>query len=180
MKRRIGDKTFPSAVLLDQHVSWTNLHYLEVQGSTWVLTVKLDTCRATITNLLAWLAWLQSMETFNIRWDGIQVTNPPDGPQQGLPTGMGVIQVNLPLQTKSSESRTADVVIAYETGPGKKSRLVVGDFMGFAPVSSTCSTFLYYVPCYGHSLDVPLLPLQLRIPSVGRTTYPWRSLPGKV
>jgi hypothetical protein len=59
------------------------------------------------------------METFNIQWDGIQVTRPPDGPQQGLPVGMGVIQVDLPLQTKSSQSRTADVVIAYETGSGK-------------------------------------------------------------
>jgi hypothetical protein len=30
IKRRIGDKTFPSAVLLDQHVTWMNLHFMEV------------------------------------------------------------------------------------------------------------------------------------------------------
>jgi hypothetical protein len=66
MKRRIGDKSFPSAVFLDQHVTWMNLHDLEVHGSTQVQTVKLDTCRAAITNLLAWLAWLRAMETFNI------------------------------------------------------------------------------------------------------------------
>lgn len=119
MKRRLGDKTFPSAVLLDQHITWMNLHYLDVHGSASSPAVKLDTCRAAITNLMAWLAWLRAMETFTIRWDSLQVTQPPDGPQQGLPVGMGVIEVNLPLQTKSSQSRTADMVIAYETGSGK-------------------------------------------------------------
>jgi hypothetical protein len=33
--------------------------------------------------------------------------------------GMGVVQLNLPIQTKSSQSRTADVVIAYETASVK-------------------------------------------------------------
>jgi hypothetical protein len=55
MKRRIGDKTFPSAVLLDQHILWMNKHFQEVFNSAPSLNVKLQTCWAVITNLAAWL-----------------------------------------------------------------------------------------------------------------------------
>jgi hypothetical protein len=56
MKRRIGDKSFPSAVLLDQHISWMNHHFRNVYNSATDLKVRLETCRAAITNFAAWLA----------------------------------------------------------------------------------------------------------------------------
>jgi hypothetical protein len=119
MKRRIGDKSFPSAVLLDQHVTWMNLHYHQVLEASTDIAVKLETCRAAIANLVGWLLWLRAVETFTLRWKGITTTLPADGPSEGLPVGMGVLQLDLQAQTKSSQSRTADMVVAYATASGK-------------------------------------------------------------
>jgi hypothetical protein len=47
------------------------------------------------------------------------VTVPNDGPREGIPVGMGVIQLDLLAQTKSSQARVVDMVIAYETNSGK-------------------------------------------------------------
>jgi hypothetical protein len=119
MKRRIGDKSFPSAVLLDQHVTWMNLHFHQVFDATKDSAVKLKTCQAAITNLAAWLAWLRAVETFTIKWDRITTTLPAEGPREGLPIGMGVLQLDLQAQTKSSQSRTVDMVVAYATASSK-------------------------------------------------------------
>jgi hypothetical protein len=119
MKRRIGDKTTPSAILLDQHITWMNHYFCDLYTSANDLDVKLAACRAAITNLVAWLAWLRAVETFTLRWDRLHITLPQDAPQEGLPIGMGVIQMNLPDQTKSNQSRTADMVVVYETASGK-------------------------------------------------------------
>jgi hypothetical protein len=83
------------------------------------LDVKLETCRAAITNLLAWLAWLRAMETFLVQWNDIMITLPVDGPRVGLPVGMGVVLVSLLAQTKSEQSQVADMVIASETASSK-------------------------------------------------------------
>jgi hypothetical protein len=55
MKRPIGDKSFPSAVLLDQHIQWMDPHFQQVVMTGDNFNVRLDACRAAITNLLAWL-----------------------------------------------------------------------------------------------------------------------------
>jgi hypothetical protein len=47
------------------------------------------------------------------------ITQPNDGPREGLPVGFGIIQLDLRAQTKSSQSRTADIVVAYDTLSGK-------------------------------------------------------------
>jgi hypothetical protein len=82
------------------------------------LDVKLETCCAAITKLLAWLAWLRAMEAFLVQWIDITITLPADGPHEGLLIGMGVVLVSLLAQTKSDQSRAADMVIAYETALG--------------------------------------------------------------
>jgi hypothetical protein len=66
MKRRIGDKSFPSAVILDQHVSWMNAHFLHVYQSATTLKIRLEMCKAAVINLIAWLGWLRAVETFSI------------------------------------------------------------------------------------------------------------------
>jgi hypothetical protein len=119
MRRRIGDKTHPSAVLLDQHITWMDAHFKAVYLAATDLDVQLETCRAAIANLLAWLAWLRAVETFSVRWGRISIVRPVDGPQEGLPGGMGIIKVDLQAQTKSSQTRTADMVIAYTTASDK-------------------------------------------------------------
>jgi hypothetical protein len=112
MKRRIGDKTNPSAVLLDQHVTWMNSHYGTSLLAASVPAVKLQVCRAAIANLAAWLGWLRAMETFLLKWGHVKITPPPEGPREGLPLGMGVVKLDLLAQTKSSQSRVVDMVIS--------------------------------------------------------------------
>jgi hypothetical protein len=119
MKRRIGDKTNPSAVLLDQHVTWMNNHYMESFQAATTLVVLIQVCRAAIANLVAWLGWLRAMETFLLTWGNATVTPPQEGPSEGLPFGMWVVQLDLLAQTKSSQARVVDMVIAYETYSGK-------------------------------------------------------------
>jgi hypothetical protein len=119
MKRRIGDKTNPSAILLDQHITWMNRHFIATYQAATALPACLATCRAAITNLLAWLAWLRALETFEVRWGGVAITRPEHGPREGLPLGMGIVQVNLQGQTKSSQARMVDMVLAYLTCSGK-------------------------------------------------------------
>jgi hypothetical protein len=119
MKRRIGDKSNPSNVLLDHHITWMNRHFMENYRAATNLSVKSAISRAAIANLLAWLAWLRALETFSVKSGGVAITRPEHGPQHGLPLGMGIIQVDLQTQTKSSQTRIADMVVAYRTGSGK-------------------------------------------------------------
>jgi hypothetical protein len=119
MRRRLGDKSNLSAVLLDQHITWIDNHLREVFRSAEDEDVRLEMCKAAITNLLAWLAWLRAVETFTIRWGGLQIVRPADGPQEGLPVGLGVVKLDLQKQTKSSQERTVDMLTAYTTASGK-------------------------------------------------------------
>jgi hypothetical protein len=146
MKRRLGDKTNPSAILLDQHISWMNSHFQGVYRSAFDLDIQLDTCRAAIANLLAWLAWLRAMETFMVRWQDIEITYPADGPREGLPVGMGVILVNLLAQTKSSQARVADMVIAYAIASGKNLGWWLSTLRNILPYPGQVPSS--YVPCH--------------------------------
>jgi hypothetical protein len=96
-----------------------NRHFIATYQAATALPVRLATCRADITNLLAWLAWLRALETFKVRWGGVAITRPEHGPREGLPLGIGIVQVNLQGQTKSSQARMVDMVIAYLTCSGK-------------------------------------------------------------
>jgi hypothetical protein len=136
MRRRLGDKTNPSAVLLDQHVTWINKHFRDLYLSSTDIDIRRDTCKAAITNLLAWLAWLRAVETFTIRWGGLQVIRPADGPQEGLPAGLGIIKLDLQAQTKSSQTRTVDMIIAYTTASGKSLGWWFEELQGLMPLQS--------------------------------------------
>jgi hypothetical protein len=119
MRRRLGDESNPSAALLDQHVAWIDRHFNDVYATTLDPIVKVNACRAAVTTLLAWLAWLRAVETFSARWGGLAVVRPDLGPQEGLPLGMGIIKLDLPDQTKSCQTRVVDMILAYTTASGK-------------------------------------------------------------
>jgi hypothetical protein len=115
MKRRMGDHAKAAVPLLDQHVRWMN-HYWDLQFlAPTTNKVKREACRAAITNLSAWLGWLRAAECFGIRWGDTTLTPPADGPTRGLPLGVGTVGYDLLEQTKSSQARTVDVVLAYTT-----------------------------------------------------------------
>jgi hypothetical protein len=120
MSRRLGEDSTPAKALLDRHIRWINNHlegcYRRLSVTTGPLARTI--CRAALCNLVAWLAWLRSMETFSLRWSDIGVILPADGRAHDLPTNVGALLLKLLPQTKSSPTRTADVPIAFATGSG--------------------------------------------------------------
>ena len=118
MKNRMGDDVKPSKALLERHVRWID-DLLETQWSTATnMVAKAAACRAATANLVGWLSWLRGGETFSLRWEDTTVVQPSDGPTLGLPPGVGMVGLALLEQTKSSQGRQADVVMAYTTGSG--------------------------------------------------------------
>jgi hypothetical protein len=113
MRRRVGDNPKPSAVLLLHHILWMANYFDELFSHAPTRSGRVEACRAALTLVLAFLAWLRAMETFGLRWGDVNVTEPPDGPTVGLPFGVGVIQLILLAQTKSSQAAAADVIAAY-------------------------------------------------------------------
>jgi hypothetical protein len=118
MSAQIGNETHPSMPLLDKHVRHLdqdlNQRYLAARDPT-------ERCRfatAGLANLSLWLAWLRSSEVFGLEWCNLGVTEPQDGPQEDLPLGCGVFNFRLSPETKSSRTKRADVVAAYETLSG--------------------------------------------------------------
>jgi integrase len=75
-------------------------------------------CRLAITNLLGWLGWLRAMETFSLQWIDVLYVDPQLGPTVGLPEDQGMVLLKLLAQTKSQQSMTADVVLAYSAASG--------------------------------------------------------------
>ena len=59
------------------------------------------------------------VENFSVTWGDTAITLPVRGPELGLPLGMGVVAMDLLPQTKSNQTATADVIIAYTTASGK-------------------------------------------------------------
>jgi hypothetical protein len=118
MKRQVGEHTQPSAPLLEKHIQWIE-DLVERQYHAATTSIQRRTaCQIAVTNLVGWLAWLRAQETFCLTWKDALVLSPADGPSPGLPEGLGVVLLKLLAQTKSSQSRTADVVVSYTTASG--------------------------------------------------------------
>jgi hypothetical protein len=118
MARRMGDATQPSWTLNHAHIAFLDHRFEEL----WARAVNDDgrheLATAACANLVAWFGWLRGGELFGIAVADISVTAPDDGPILGLPRGVGVVQVRLAPETKSNPTRTADVVVAYQSGSG--------------------------------------------------------------
>ncbi len=124
MKRRIGDNPQPSATLLLRHILWMNEYFEKIYRLSDDDNTRIDICRAALTHLLSFIGWLRAVETFGIRWQDLTIIDPPLGPTMGLPINVGVILLKLLAQTKSSQTASADVVLAYKTASG----LPLGDW----------------------------------------------------
>lgn len=118
MTGRLGTESNPSAPLLFRHVLYMdqvfNTNFLNAATAEarrrWAL--------AGLANLLLWLGWLRSMETFSLTYEDIVVVEPPDGPTYELPPGVGMVLLRLLPQTKTNGTARADVVIAHTTLSG--------------------------------------------------------------
>jgi hypothetical protein len=118
MRQRLGDEAKPSKALLLRHVLWIDVFLQEVYASTDDPEYRAEIARAALANLTAWLGWLRAMEIFSLHWADVHVVEPEDGPVVGLPALTGAVAFRLLPQTKSDRTKTADVLIAYNTFSG--------------------------------------------------------------
>jgi hypothetical protein len=118
MARRMGDATQPSWTLNHAHITFLDRRFEEL----WALAVneygRHELATAACANLVAWFGWLRGGELFGLAVSDVVVTAPAHGAVLGLPLGVGVVQVRLAPETKSNPTRTADVVVAYQSGSG--------------------------------------------------------------
>jgi hypothetical protein len=118
MSRRMGDATQPSWTLNHAHMMFLDRRFEEL----WNLAVNAqgrhELATAACANLVAWFGWLRGGELFGLSVSDVSVTTPDNGPVLGLPLGVGVVQARLAPETKSNPTRTADVVVAYQSGSG--------------------------------------------------------------
>ena len=119
---RIGDHPRPSTALLSRHIHWIDNHLQHRYLHTQDVRLRAFFLRAGFCNLVLWLGWLRSAETFSLRWCDISVIMPSQADQADLPAGQGALTLRLTPATKSSRSLTADVVIAFQC----RSRLSLG------------------------------------------------------
>jgi hypothetical protein len=118
MRRRMGDESKPSLALLQRHVQWIDKFLNDAYLNSQDPEHRAELARAALANLAAWLGWLRATEVFSLRWADVAVTEPGDGAALDLPPQTGAISLRLSPQTKSDQTRTADVFIAYTTASG--------------------------------------------------------------
>jgi hypothetical protein len=118
MCARRGDAPVPSVELHVQQIAWMDTYLDQLFGVSHTPEPKRLYARAGLALTGAWLSWLRSGELFGMDWDGNTVIEPEDGPQHGLPSGVGAILWKLLEQTKSNRTSRADVPMAYTTGSG--------------------------------------------------------------
>jgi hypothetical protein len=118
MCARRGNAPVPSVELHVQQIAWMDTYLDQLFGVSHTPEPKRLYARAGLALTGAWLSWLRSGELFGMDWDGNTVIEPEDGPQHGLPSGVGAILWKLLEQTKSNRTSRADVPMAYTTGSG--------------------------------------------------------------
>jgi hypothetical protein len=118
MARRMGDTVKPSMALSHTHIAYIDQRLESLFHSAPNDAARHELAAAATANLLAWLGWLRGGELFGIESSDVQVTNPSNGPELGLPPGCGAVQAKLAPETKSCATRTADVIVAYRSGSG--------------------------------------------------------------
>jgi hypothetical protein len=118
MSARVGNETRPSVPLLDRHVRYMDQVFDSRYRTATSPAARRLWSLVGLANLVFWLGWLRSSETFGLRWCDFQVVSPHDGPVHDLPYGLGALLLRLQPETKSNRLSTADVAIAFETRSG--------------------------------------------------------------
>jgi hypothetical protein len=118
MSALVGNETRPSVPLLDRHVRYMDQVFDCRYGTATSRVARCLWSLVGLANLVFWLGWLRSSETFGLRWCDFQVVSPHDGPVHDLPYGLGALLLRLQPETKSNPLSIADVAIAIETRSG--------------------------------------------------------------
>ena len=118
MLRRMGDEATPSWALAFVHIRYLDWALNNAYEQATDAPHRHELACAGAANLIGYLGWLRSTETFCLTYDDITVTVPHAGPTRGMPMGLGALEFRLLPETKSSPGATADVVVSWHTGSG--------------------------------------------------------------
>jgi hypothetical protein len=118
MARRMGTETKQSWAISHIHVAYIDQRLNEAFERAPTEAGQHELACAGSTNLMAYFGWLRSGELFQGHKADITLTVPSDGPTRGLPNGVGVVEFDLGLETKSDPCITADVVMAWTSLSG--------------------------------------------------------------
>ena len=128
MSKRLGTNVTPSLALLRRHILWNQRHRTALfrrERSSGDTPRSRELALAQLAELIAWLGWLRSSELFGLKWTDIVTCPPHNHKQFDLPTGVGAVLLRLLESTKTSQNKTVDVVIAWQTSLG----LCIGEWM---------------------------------------------------
>jgi hypothetical protein len=118
MARRLGTEVKKSWALSHVHIAYIDAHLNNLYETALDDDSRHELACAGAINLLAYLGWLRSMETFAAASDSVTLVYPLDGPTRGLSPNIGAIELRLLAATKSDQMMTADVIIAWTSLSG--------------------------------------------------------------
>jgi len=119
MRRRLGTQSKPSIALQHRHIVFNQQfranQYHGCKDGTWM---KYEFAAANLAELFAWGGWLRAMECLSLLEEDIDVCLPEDHGRFGLPEGVGAMLLKLLQETKSSQDKQVDVVLATTFASG--------------------------------------------------------------
>ena len=118
MGRRMGTEVNSSWALQYVHIKFINDQLETAYQGAQTDGLRQEIATAGTANLVLWLGLLRGGETFSLKREDVTVVPPAEGPQHGLPAGLGYVELRLLPETKSSPHKVADVVIAYPCSSG--------------------------------------------------------------
>ena len=166
MARRMGTGTKQSWALQWVHVKFIDDQLEHAWNTALDDSTRREIANAGTCNLTLWLGMFRGGENFNLCRSSVKIVLPRDGPSVGLPAGVGMVEMRLTPETKSSPNKTADMVIAFTCASG----LSIGKWMLRAlSFPDTCDNDKLFSSdnmsewdssCFRHTYLWPLLELQ--------------------
>jgi hypothetical protein len=119
MARRLGTESRPSVALNGRHVAWNIRHRSQLYAQPGLsLLTRYNLAAGNVAELVTWLGWLRSAETFGLEWDDVEIIQPVDSLRRALPLNTGAVLLRLLEETKSDRYKAADVILAFKSASG--------------------------------------------------------------
>ena len=146
LQARLGDAVVPSTALLGRHIRGLDTLFDGRYRAAPNATARAEYALAGFANILLWFTWLRGGELFRLRWEDLSIIWPHESPAHDLPMGSGAILLQLTPETKSSRSRTADLVVALRSATGLDLDKWLRRVLLLHPLAPTGQDFVFCPP----------------------------------
>jgi hypothetical protein len=165
MARRLCTEVKKSWALAYVHIAYINKHLHSLFEQALDDETKHELACAGTINLLAYLGWLRSQETFASERDSVTLIPPIDGPTRGLNPNIGAIELRLLNSTKTYCTEMADSIIAWATLSGLELGTWMSHLLAFSSaipnrLFSTTTTPIWTSNNFRTNFAYPILELQ--------------------